>query len=205
VSVPAVGSDAAIGSIPPMAAADGGGMGVPVGDGRQAGSPDPPDRLALAALSLVLRLPPTSKLSARAVFGVKAPNSQSLTRLSTLQKLGLGDLLFALGGWGRIEGLFCRLARVRSLAAAAAAAATGESRGTVKLTDMALGLLLLRNCLRCSLKGAAAEVLPIAPSDPLRSKLASLPWLKIAAAADAGGSSSMGEMGKLSEDEEKMQ
>ena len=30
-------------------------------------------------------------LSAKAVLGVKAPNSQSLTRLRTLQKLGLGD------------------------------------------------------------------------------------------------------------------
>ena len=38
-----------------------------------------------------------STLSASAVFGVKAPSSQSLTRLRTEQKLGLGDLDLALG------------------------------------------------------------------------------------------------------------
>ena len=38
----------------------------------------------------------TSTLSARAVFGVKAPISQSLTRLSTEQKLGFGDRDLAL-------------------------------------------------------------------------------------------------------------
>ena len=38
-----------------------------------------------------------STLSARAVFGVNAPISQSFTRLRTLQKLGFGDLDFALG------------------------------------------------------------------------------------------------------------
>ena len=39
----------------------------------------------------------TSTLSARAVLGVKAPISQSLTLLRTLQKLGFGDLDLALG------------------------------------------------------------------------------------------------------------
>ena len=38
-----------------------------------------------------------STLSARAVLGVNAPISQSLTRLRTLQKLGFGDLDFARG------------------------------------------------------------------------------------------------------------
>ena len=38
-----------------------------------------------------------STLSARAVLGVNAPISQSLTLLRTLQKLGLGDLDLARG------------------------------------------------------------------------------------------------------------
>jgi hypothetical protein len=37
-----------------------------------------------------------STFSAKAVLGVNTPTSQSLTRLRTLQKLGLGDLDFAL-------------------------------------------------------------------------------------------------------------
>ena len=43
----------------------------------------------------------TSTLSASAVFGVNAPSSQSLTRLSTEQKLGLGDFDLALLPVGR--------------------------------------------------------------------------------------------------------
>ena len=102
------------------------------------GGLDSPWSLISLSLSLkgTLLLFITSTLSARAVFGVKAPNSQSLTRLSTLQKLGLG--LFDLALLAAMRGTTGLLARRGADLAAAAAAfrsrVVGESlSGTVRL------------------------------------------------------------------------
>lgn len=101
------------------------GMGDPVGDGFHAS--DCGDWLAESENGTLL-LHMTSTLSARAVFGVKAPSSQSFTRLSTLQKLGFGDFDLALGP-ERGFGLLVRRALDLSLA--------GESlAGTARLSDM---------------------------------------------------------------------
>ncbi len=71
------------------------GMGDPVGDGFHAS--DCGDWLLRPESEKgTLLLHMTSTLSASAVW-VKAPSSQSLTRLRTLQKLGLGDLDLARG------------------------------------------------------------------------------------------------------------
>ena len=74
------------------------GMGDPVGDGFHAS--DCGDWLLRPESEKgTLLLHMTSTLSASAVW-VKAPSSQSLTRLRTLQKLGLGDLDLARGPAG---------------------------------------------------------------------------------------------------------
>ena len=101
------------------------------------GGLDSPWSLISLSLSLkgTLLLFITSTLSARAVLGVNAPNSQSLTRLSTLQKLGLG--LFDLALLAAMRGTTgLRALRGADLAAAAAfrSRVVGESlSGTVKL------------------------------------------------------------------------
>ena len=100
------------------------------------GGLDSPWSLISLSLSLkgTLLLFITSTLSARAVLGVNAPNSQSLTRLSTLQKLGLG--LFDLALLAAMRGTTGLLARRGADLAAAAfrSRVVGESlSGTVRL------------------------------------------------------------------------
>ena len=96
-------------------------------------------------------------LSAKAVLGVKAPNSQSLTRLRTLQKLGLGDfdlartLRLTLMPLFRCWAFLLAKAAVLGLLARrwtlGLLVALGESVGTVKFNDIVpvrWGVLLQR-------------------------------------------------------------
>ena len=96
-------------------------------------------------------------LSAKAVLGVKAPSSQSLTRLRTLQKLGLGDfdlartLRLTLMPLFRCWAFLLAKAAVLGLLARrwtlGLLVALGESVGTVKFNDMVpvrWGVLLQR-------------------------------------------------------------
>ena len=103
------------------------GTGDPLGEGFHGSDPESFWLWSESLKGMLLRLR-TSTLSARAVFGVKAPNSQSLTRLNTEQKLGLGDFDLALG-WALL-GLLVRLVLTRSLV-------EGESLlGTARFSDI---------------------------------------------------------------------
>ena len=100
-----------------------------------------PSELELTSLPGTLPPLKTSTFSGKAVLGVKAPSSQSFTLLSTLQKLGFGDLDLALWFFPAVRlddvsnWLFGLLALLGVLGLSLVEL---DSRGTVKFTDMVL-------------------------------------------------------------------